>query len=449
MSSNSSLYNYIYKEACFTEGGVENMKKYIKIAVSLYAAIVGLLYLYIFKFSDTSIPAAYKGTSADPATFMNDKQLLLSEEYSEVRNFLFFIETPFEWLFYFVIIIVGLSYKMDLSSKAISTISLFQKIIYLFYLSVLAFLAFFPFSYFNYYLAKKYEISTQSFHLWMKDEMLDFWLGFGTSFLIVATLYYLIRKSQQRWWLYLWMLSIPFMLFFMFVKPVVIDPLYNDFYPLKDKALEAKILAMAEKANIPAEHVFEVNMAEKTNAMNAYVTGIGANSRIVLWDTTLNKLDEDEILFIMAHEMAHYVEKHIYIGIALYVFSALLCFWLTAKIMSFVIHRWGNLLRIPSLGSVTSLPLFLCIVSVLGFVASPADHAVSRYLENRADQYAISMVQDKEAAVHTFQELSKSSLSQLNPPGLVKLFRYSHPTMLERISSLEQYEVKETKSEEE
>ena len=110
------------------------MKKYIKIAIGLYVSIASLLYLYIFYFSDTSVPAAYKGTSADPATFMDKNQLLLSEEFSEIRNFLFFLETPFEWLFYFILIGIGLSYRMELSSKAISTISFFQKFIYLFYL---------------------------------------------------------------------------------------------------------------------------------------------------------------------------------------------------------------------------------------------------------------------------------------------------------------------------
>ena len=107
----------------------------------------------------------------------------------------------------------------------------------------------------------------------------------------------------------------PFTIFMMFVQPVLIDPLYNDFYPLKDKALEEQILSLADRANIPAEHVFEVDMSEKTNSLNAYVTGVGSNSRIVLWDTTLEKLTDKEILFVMAHEMAHYVEKHIYIGI--------------------------------------------------------------------------------------------------------------------------------------
>ncbi len=72
-------------------------------------------------------------------------------------------------------------------------------------------------------------------------------------------------------------------------------------------------------ANIPAEHVYEVDMSTKTNSLNAYVNGIGSNSRIVLWDTTLERLSDEEILFIMAHEMGHYVEKHIYIGIAGYI----------------------------------------------------------------------------------------------------------------------------------
>ena len=128
----------------------------------------------------------------------------------------------------------------------------------------------------------------------------------------------------------------------MFIQPIVIDPLYNDFYPLKDKQLEAEILELASKANIPAEHVFEVNMAEKTNSLNAYVTGIGSNARIVLWDTTLNKLSDQQILFIMAHEMAHYVEKHIYFGIATYLIFSLVGLYFTAKIMNLVVNSFRH-----------------------------------------------------------------------------------------------------------
>lgn len=80
---------------------------------------------------------------------------------------------------------------------------------------------------------------------------------------------------------------------------------------------------------------------------------------------------------------------------------------------------------------------------MLTFVSDPISNSVSRYQESRADRYAMEMTNDKEAAIRTFQELAKSSLSQLNPPWLVKVFRYGHPTMIERISTVEQYEEKE------
>ncbi|MGN1401454.1 MAG: M48 family metallopeptidase [Bacillus sp. (in: firmicutes)] len=414
------------------------MRKYIKWSILLYLLFVFGLYLYIFQFADTSIPGEYKSTSADPETFMTERQLVLSEEYSQVRNYLFFMETPLEWLIYFLILASGLSMSMEKSSDAVSRFRMIQRGTYLFYLSVLSFVAYFPLNYISYRLSRKYQISNQEFTPWFREEIMDFWVNFGTTLVIVLALFYFIQKSAKKWWLYMWLASIPFTLFFMFVKPVVIDPLYNDFYPLKDKELETKILTFAEQANIPADHVYEVDMAAKTNAMNAYVTGIGGNSRIVLWDTTLQKLEEREILFIMAHEMAHYVEKHIYIGIALYLILGLAGFWLTARMMEYIINRWGDGLRVKSVNSSSALLVFLCIFSFLSFVSSPFSNAVSRYQETRADAYAMKITNDPEAAVKTFQELSKSSLSQVNPPGLVKIFRYSHPTMLERISSVEQ-----------
>ena len=126
-----------------------------------------------------------------------------------------------------------------------------------------------------------------------------------------------------------------------FIQPVVIDPLYNDFSTLKNKELETKILAMADKADIPAKHVYEVNMSEKTNALNAYVTGIGPNARIVMWDTTLKQLKDKEILFIMAHEMGHYVMKHIYWGVASYVLLSFIGMYLISRIINMCIRKWG------------------------------------------------------------------------------------------------------------
>jgi STE24 endopeptidase len=421
---------------------VRKMGVYAVLAYCLYGLF---FYWYIFYFADTSLPFEYQGTKADPATFLNGRELMLSEEYSKIRNLLFFLSTPLEWLFYLLILLFGFSKAFKRWAEISSKYKVLQTAIYLIWLSVFAYLATFPLSYISFSLSKSYNISTQTFSSWMKEELIDFWINYGTLMIIVSVLYWLMKKSTKRWWLYGWLLSVPFTIFMMFLQPVVIDPLYNDFSPLKNKELETKILALAEKANIPAAHVFEVNMADQTNALNAYVTGIGSNARIVLWDTTLNKLSDNQILFIMAHEIAHYVEKHIYFGIAIYLLLSLIGLYLTYRIMNWVVARWGKELKIEEVKDLRSVPLFFMILSLLMFAASPLSNLISRYEETRADQYAINMTKDTDAAITSFQELTKAGLSQVNPPLLVKIFRYSHPSMLDRISMLEEYETKHTK----
>ncbi len=411
------------------------LKKWGTRAVLAFILYAIAMYVYIFHLSDGGIPEILKGTAGDPETFMTERELLLSEEYSKIRNFLFFIITPFEWLMYFVILVSGSSFIFEKWSQ-VTKWRIVHNSIYLFLLSFLTFIIFFPIDYVRYTLSRGYGISTQNFSSWMRDNVVDFWVNLIITIVVISVLYWLIKKSEKKWWFYAWLLTIPFSIFLMYIQPVIIDPLYNEFYPLKNKDLEAKILGLAEQANIPADRVYEVNMADKTNALNAYVTGVGDNSRIVLWDTTLNRLTEEEILFIMAHEMGHYVEKHIYIGIAGYLVMMFVGLWLISKIMPWLIQKHGDLLKVKSIRNIHSLPLLLLISSFLLFFSNPIFNAVSRYQETRADQFAIELVDNPEAAISGFQKLSKAGLSEVNPPTIVKWFRYTHPPMLERINSI-------------
>lgn len=403
------------------------------------------MYWYLFVLSGSGVPAPYEGTSADPATFMSGRELLLSQEYSRIKNFLYFVTVPFEWFLLFVFLITGISRKVQGWADATTRFFSLQSAIYFFGLSLFVTVLSFPVEWLGYRISKTYNITTQSFPAWMKDQVIEFWVNYALMTVIVIVVFWLIKRSEKKWWLYAWLFSIPFSMFLMFVQPVVIDPLYNDFYPLKNKELEAEILAMASEAEIPAEHVYEVNMSEKTNALNAYVTGIGSNSRIVLWDTTLNRLSDDEILFIMAHEMGHYVMKHIYIGIAGYLLASLVGLFFIHLLMRLMVKHFGTLLKIRSIKELTAFPLFLILVGMLTFASSPIANTVARFQEKSADMYAIEMTNNHEAAVSSFQELSKAGLSDVNPPTLVKIFRYTHPTMLERIVYLEEHGEKDSK----
>jgi STE24 endopeptidase len=261
-------------------------------------------------------------------------------------------------------------------------------------------------------------------------------------------MYWLIKRYEKRWWLYAWMLSIPFTIFLYFIQPVVIDPLYNKFYPLQDEALKEKILSIADKADIPAENVYEVNMSEKTNALNAYVNGIGSNLRIVLWDTTLNKLTDNQVLFVMAHEIGHYVMNHLYWNLISSVVLSFLGLWIGSRIYRSWVDKYGRRWGIKGMGDLAALPVLLLIFSLLSFAVSPLENAVSRKAERDADQYAIQMTKNPEAAVGAFQELATVSLSEVNPPKIVKWFLYGHPTMLERIHFLDSYMTSKTAEEE-
>jgi Zn-dependent protease with chaperone function len=122
---------------------------------------------------------------------------------------------------------------------------------------------------------------------------------------IVALGYVAIRRSPRRWWLWMALATLPLSVGAVLIQPLVVDPLFNRFEPLRDPHLKARILELADRAGIPGRHVYQVDKSRQTKTFNAYVNGFGVSQRIVLWDTMLQGMEEDEILFVMAHEMGH------------------------------------------------------------------------------------------------------------------------------------------------
>ncbi|PWA09071.1 peptidase M48 [Pueribacillus theae] len=398
------------------------------------------MFYYLYVGSDNTIPTSFEGTAADPKLFMTKEEQILSTDFSRLKNLLFFLSIPVDWMIYLFVLIFGISVYFNRLSKEVTRFFFLQSALYVFLLSLVSSVISFPLSYISRKVSLEYGITSQSFTGWMRDYTISFWVSFIMTALTVWVIYIFMRRNEKRWWFHVWLISIPFTVFLMFIQPVVIDPLYNDFYSLKDKELETKILELADRADIPAEHVYEVNMSEKTNALNAYVTGIGSNLRIVLWDTTLNKLEDEETLFVMAHEIGHYVKHHLYLNVIGSIVLTFFGLYFGSKLFHFMLNRYGERLSIRRHNELASLPVLLLIFSLLSFAASPITNAVSRYHEHEADVYAIEMTQDKEAAIHAFQKLTATGLSEVNPPLLVKWLRYGHPTMLERLVFLETYE---------
>lgn len=386
------------------------------------------------------VPAALRGGPADPSTFMSAEQLQSAHRIATIEYLSYFISTPISWAVLLLIMLLGVSAWFRSRAEAWIRGSFFRLAVYIFLLLLTIEIIELPLHYYLHQLERSYGLTSQSLGSWLLDTAKSFGVNWLVSVPVVWLLYLAMRKSPRRWWLLGWAVSIPLTLFFTFIQPVVMEPIFNDFKPLQNEQLKQQILQLARQADIPTDQVYEVDKSKQTNTLNAYVSGIGSSTRIVLWDTTLQKLKPDEILFIMAHEMGHYVKRHVLWGTLWGIAESFLGFWLTYRLYGWISERWGRGLKVKGMLDIAALPVLLLLVSILSFAASPADNAISRMHEHSADEYAIQLRKDPDAGIRAFQKLAAESLSDVNPPGLVQFFLGTHPTLAARIDYFEHYQ---------
>lgn len=291
-------------------------------------------------------------------------------------------------------------------------------------------------------IEKRFGISVQSWGSWSWD-----WIKGQIISLIIGTifvwlLYVVIRRSPQRWWFYFWAISLPIGILIFFLTPWVIDPLFHKFEPLqqKDPALTAALEEMERHAgeNIPPERMFWMGAGEKTTGLNAYVTGIGSSKRIVVWDTTIAKMNTPQIVFAAGHETGHYVLQHITKGITFFAVLLLVVFYIGYRLIGWVLARWGNGWGIRGLDDWASLPVLMLLLSIFLFITNPIAAAFSRHLEHQADQYGLEVTHgltpdSGQVAAQAFQILGEVNLADPDPnPANVFLF-YDHPPIPDRV----------------
>src|SRR5262249_37336967 len=193
--------------------------------------------------------------------------------------------------------------------------------------------------------------------------------------------------------------------------PVFIAPLFNKFGPMQDKALEADVLEVAAAAGVEGARVFEVEKSVDTKKVNAYVTGVGRTKRIVLWDTLLRRLTPKQTLFVVGHELGHYVLHHVWIGIAVSTLLTLLALFGAHRLSGAGRGRDAAPSGFVRLSDVASLPLLMLLLSLFSFVIAPPLLALSRHHEHVADRYGLELTHDCCAAATAFIALQEQNLS--------------------------------------
>ncbi len=365
--------------------------------------------------------------------------------YHRSGNVLWVITNIWGLLIPALFLFTGFSARIRSWARAIGKKWFFVIGVYVVIFSVISFVIDLPLSYYQGFVRQHaYGLSNQTFGKWAGDEAKGLMVGVVMSVLFLWVPYLLLKKSPRRWWLYTGLLAIPFIVLVALVQPIWIDPLFNKFGPMKNQALEANILRLAERAGIEGSRVFEVAKSEDTKALNAYVNGFGGTKRIVLWDTILAKLDEPELLVVMGHEMGHYVLGHVW---KLILFSSALIMavlYAIHLVVGWLINRYGRRFGFRELADVASLPLILLLFGASSLIVAPVALAVQRSFEHEADRFGLEITRDNHAAATAFVKLQQENLGVPRPGRLYVWWRASHPPLGERIDFSNDYRPWET-----
>ncbi len=292
-----------------------------------------------------------------------------------------------------------------------------------------------PFSlYSTFKIENKYGFNTVTVRLWLADLLKSILLLTVLLGILITVGLWLVSKSPSYWWLWVWGFFFIFSLFIMYISPYIIEPLFNKFTPIEDNELEDEIKKVALKAGIKVSRIFRMDASKRSKHTNAYFTGIGRVKRIVLYDTLLEKMDRDEIVAVLAHEIGHWKKKHILKRIIVSEVIAFAAFYISFKILQtdFIL----DLFSIETSSFLAKIVILGFIGNIAMFPVTPLSSYFSRRHERQADRFAYKLTGNTSSLASSLIKLSKDNLSNLHPHPLYAGFYYSHPPVVQRIREL-------------
>jgi STE24 endopeptidase len=254
---------------------------------------------------------------------------------------------------------------------------------------------------------------------------------------LLWALFWFMDSAGSLWWLIAFAFTAAFQIFISLLYPLLIAPLFNKFSPLEAGSLRDKITALAEKLAFNIQGVFVMDGSRRSGHSNAYFTGLGRFKRVVLFDTLIKSLSEEEILAVLAHEIGHEKKKHLYRMLA-----ASLVMLFAAFFIVNLLYRWQPLFAAFGFSAVSYAGIFVILSFCSGpftFFLTPLFTSVSRRHEYAADRYAAAAGYG-EALASALLRLGKDNLANLTPHPLYSFWRYSHPTLAERIAAIKKAE---------
>jgi STE24 endopeptidase len=291
-----------------------------------------------------------------------------------------------------------------------------------------------PISFWRGYLhERRWRFSTQGVPGWAGDRAKGLAIAVVLSGAGVVALVGLARAFPSAWPAVAAPGAAAIALLLSFVAPVVLEPIFNRFRPLSDESLAQALRALADRAGVPIRDVLVSDASRRTRKVNAYVSGVGATRRVVVYDTLIGEARPPEIGLVVAHELGHRRLRHVAKATALgmgFAVSAVIVLWALLRSSSVLAAVGAEGPRDPRVA-----PFVLFALAALELCAVPLGAAISRRWERQADRFSLELTQDVDAFEHAFRRLSAANLADPDPPRTLYLLTFTHPTVPERIAA--------------
>ncbi len=287
-------------------------------------------------------------------------------------------------------------------------------------------------------IEQRFGFNRMSLGVWLTDLIKNFWVSSLIGLPLIALVLWLMGTAGATWWLWAWGAWVIFNLLLMVIYPIWIAPLFNQFEPLADETLKARVQALMQRCGFAAEGLFVMDGSKRSAESNAYFTGLGKAKRVVFYDTLLERLSHDELEAVLAHELGHFHHRHLrkslisIFTLTLVGFAAL--GWLSMQPAFFLGLGVTPNAALPN--DALAILLFLLVIPILSPLIEPLWSAASRRHEFQADAYAKQQA-SAPALVQALVKLTEDNAVTLTPDPIYVRFHYSHPPMVERIAALQ------------
>jgi STE24 endopeptidase len=325
-----------------------------------------------------------------------------------------------------------LSAWMRTLAERISRFRWVQVLLYFFAYTVVTTVLGFPLSFYEEFLREhKYGLATQSFGLWMMDQLKTLAIGTILGGLFFLLLLALIRRLRRTWWIWGALATMACLVVVIALGPVYIWPLFNNVTRIDDPKVTQPILRLARENGIPATAIYQIDASRQSNRISANVSGFASTTRITLNDNLLRRSSPEEIQAVMGHEMGHYVMHHIPKGIVDESILAVLAFAFLYGALNFCLAHWGQRWGIREVSDPAVLPLAMLLVSTLFFVLTPVNNTLTRTQEKEADIFGLSAARQPDGFAQSALQLSE--YRKMRPGKWEEILFFDHPSGYDRI----------------